>query len=98
MRKAYHPKIRFYIGESDGHFVNNGWLNKHCIVFNKKTDALKAGNQILTSEGQIYAKATYGRKLYNDGIFQIKKDFEDMVSAFTEDILIKYALGDENEK
>lgn len=96
MRKAHHPKIRFLVGRVDGHFTTGGWQNGHNTVFAKKTKALAFANLILTAQGQVYIKVTYGQKFHNDGIYDTKKDLEEALSAFTEDSLIKYALnGDE---
>lgn len=95
MRKARHPNVRFLIGRVDGYFTNNGWSNRHNTVFSKKTKALVFANQILLRQGQVYIKVTYGKKLYNDGIYTTKKNLEEALSAFTEMSLIKYALEDE---
>ena len=93
MRRAYHPKIRFYVGKADGRFTKNGWRNKSNIVFHKKTSALAMAKEILRSKGQVYIKVSYGKRLYNDGIYTNEQDLKEALSAFTEQSLIGYALS-----
>lgn len=92
MRKTHHPNIKFLVGAVDGVFTTNGWINRHNMVFGKKTKALATANQILTAQGLVYIKVTYGRAFCNDGIYSSKKELEKALSGFTEDSLIRYAL------
>ena len=93
MRKAYHSKIRFYVGKVKGRFAKHKWLNEHSILFCKKTAAMARANQIIQSNRQVYIKVTYGQKFFNGGIYQTKKELKSAMAAFTEKQLLDFALA-----
>lgn len=92
MKKSRHPQIRFFIGKVNGHFNYDGWSNKHNIFFCKKTSAVAKANLILGQKGQVYIKVTYGKKFYNDGIFDTQREFLKALASFTEKPLLDYVL------
>lgn len=93
MRKAYHPKVRFFIGKVEGYFTDNGWHNQLSTLFYKKTDAWAAANQIIQAEGQVYIRVSLGKGFYNDGIYSNADDCKKAFSNFTEKSLIDFAGG-----
>lgn len=92
MRKSRHPQVRFYVGKVNGHFNFDGWANGHNANFCKKTSATARANLMLSKEGQVYIKVTYGRKFYNDGIYVKRQDLIESFSMFTEKPLLDYTL------
>lgn len=43
----------------------------------------------------IYIRVNYGNNLYNDGVYNTKKDAKEAFMAFIEESLVRYALDGE---